>query len=311
MCGKAMKQRRIGDESRLKTILAAVHSMIQLAAAVFLWAVSAMEYRLNLYCERVCVLALTALLTALSAGMVFVKGKLGKLGTTLAVFMPFADAACMFSMMLLYEPTGLICGLWTTACTFAAFIKCVPDRKLRTGAAYAVLALLPVGICCFLPLMHPDVEQRAGEVLLSISMNLLFGFVWLGGGALTMLCSSTDMRWKKNVCGILAFVMFAVQLLVFCVMVELREYGGPVEENPAVYSQVSPDGTMIAELVQDDSDGARLYVSRKEDIDIGIGVLYGDRKIVSWPHYGSAQIGTIEWLDEENILINGSPYPVE
>ena len=68
---------------------------------------------------------------------------------------------------------------------------------------------------------------------------------------------------------------------------------------------------MIAELVQDDSDGARLYVSRKEDIDIGIGVLYGDRKIVSWPHYGSAQIGTIEWLDEENILINGSPYPVE
>ena len=111
MCGKAMKQRRIGDESRLKTILAAVHSMIQLAAAVFLWTVSAMEYRLNLYCERESVLALTALLTALSAGMVFVKGKLGKLGTTLAVFMPFADAACMFSMMLLYEPTGLICGV--------------------------------------------------------------------------------------------------------------------------------------------------------------------------------------------------------
>lgn len=311
MCGREKKAGRVGGRSRLVSALAAMHFLLQVAATAFLWAVPAFGYRLFLYHGMTTALLMTLLLTALSAGMIFGKGLPGRWGSVFAMLMPFGCAASVLSMLFLHEPGGMLAGLWTTGWTFAAFVKCVPERKKRMGAACAALTLLPVGLLVFLPVMHPEMSMKTGEAFLSVSVNLLFGFVWLGGGALAVLCSCLNARWQKNLFGVLAFAMCAFQLMVFCVMVELSQYGGMTEETPASCSALSPDGKMLAELVQDEADGSHLYVRMAEDIEIGVGFLRGERQAVYWPHYGSAQIETIEWQDEAHILINGSAYPME
>lgn len=307
-----MRPRHADGERRLKSVLAAAYSLIQLITTALLWAIPAAGYELVLYDGTKSVLLMSMLLTALSAGVIFLKGIPGRWGRVFAAMMPFANALSMPVMILLHETSGLICGLWLTAWTFGAFWKCVPEKRNRMGAACAALMLLPVGAVFFLLMLHPETDMQTGAALLAISMNLLFGFVWLGGGALAVLTSCLNARWQKNLCGVLAFAMFALQLMVFCVLAEVSEHGGPLENAPAVLSAVSPDGQMIAEVVQGGTDGTYLYVRKNtEDIDIGIGLLRSDRRSVHWPHSGSAQIETIAWQDEENILINGSLYPIE
>lgn len=235
----------------------------------------------------------------------------------------------LLAAFLILPVGNLVCRLCDTTVTFRyGFII---ETLLAAGALAALILL----------------KRRDPNAELELSGYLAF-LPFLSFVNWALLVSNNEMRRRgpgpSDLCVILDFALLAALLLCFILCVYLRAryikreksrtlftvlplvlililasfmffacFLGNIGETRVVETVWSPDGRHYAELVDDDQGalGGNTIVNvyPRGKLDLGLIRFCRRARNVYWGNWGEFNDMTIEWKDNDTLLINGKEYP--
>lgn len=210
---------------------------------------------------------------------------------------------------------GFILGALLLAAAGAAAV--LLRRYDKNGEFIIEWFLLPLPLLALvnwlLLLMHDDIKIRgSGSADLLPVWDFALLCIMLVSFVLCVYIRSRYINhgWVRTGSVVVPLVIVALvtlTLLPLCLL-------GNIGETTVVDVFPSPDGRYYAELIDDDQGALGgntcVDVYRTAELDLGVIRFCSVPKQVYWGNYGEFNDMTIEWKDNETLLINGKEYPI-